>query len=170
MSCSSYDDSVGLLHSPVTKQALMINCAAGKNILQFELKPSTSGTMTASVAKVNLYVYVWKRRETRRSRRNRRKSKKSKLIKIRVFLVDDRNRKKKRIAELRKRVHSSNWHRLSLPVSLIHSLWQVIKSFVWAAALLLLLLFRFFRESWNDHSRMGENLRSQLFSCICEST
>ena len=34
----------------------------------------------------------------------------------------------------------------------------------------VVLLFRFFRESWNDHSRTGGNLCSQLFSCIYEST
>lgn len=54
--------------------------------------------------------------------RNRRKFKKQKFVKIRVFQVDDRNRKGKRVAELRKNIESSTWHRLTLPVYLVSSL------------------------------------------------
>nr|KAG5701603.1 hypothetical protein BaRGS_019292 [Batillaria attramentaria] len=94
----------------------------GKNILEFELRRPSSGSVSTPVAcKVNLYVFIWMKRGSRKARRSRRKSRTSKLVKIRVFLVDEQNRKSKRIAELRKRVSRSNWHRLGLPVSLIHS-------------------------------------------------
>ncbi|PVD30756.1 hypothetical protein C0Q70_10031 [Pomacea canaliculata] len=88
----------------------------GKNILVFDLqRPDSTG-----VAKVNLWVYIWNKRN--KNNRQRRKSKKGRLIKIRVFQIDERSPKGKRIAELRKHVQSSNWHRLSLPVSLVQSL------------------------------------------------
>ncbi|XP_076439629.1 uncharacterized protein LOC143279468 [Babylonia areolata] len=95
-----------------------------KNVLEFSFKrPTTYQSPSSTVSKINLYLYVWKRREGRRLRRNRRRFRK-RLIKIRVFQVSERNRKGKRIAELRKNVQSSHWHRLSLPVSLVHQLWE----------------------------------------------
>ncbi|KAL8611947.1 hypothetical protein ACOMHN_034076 [Nucella lapillus] len=96
----------------------------GKNVLEFSIKRPRAGNLPITVSKINLYVYVWKRREARRPRRNRRRPRK-RLIKIRVFQVEGRSRKGKRIAELRKNVHSSQWHRLSLPVSVVHSMWKV---------------------------------------------
>lgn len=103
-------------HGIITFHKSVHLCVAGKNILVFDLqRPDSTG-----VAKVNLWVYIWNKRN--KNTRQRRKSKKGRLIKIRVFQIDERSPKGKRIAELRKHVQSSNWHRLSLPVSLVQSL------------------------------------------------
>ncbi|XP_076461573.1 uncharacterized protein LOC143294045 [Babylonia areolata] len=110
--------------SPSFLPVFVFSKSPGNNVLEFELNRNRTSNMPDTMAKVNLYLYVWKQRESRRSRRNRRRSKRHRFIRLRVFQVNERNRKKKRIAELRKRVHRSHWHRLSLPVSLVQSMWQ----------------------------------------------
>ncbi|XP_046564311.1 inhibin beta A chain-like isoform X1 [Haliotis rubra] len=87
----------------------------GKNLLKFTIKKS-KGDQVSVVTRVNLWIHVWQKEKKRQARRKR----KGKMIRISVY--NNSSKDDKVIAELRTRIQSTDWFRISLPISLVRNL------------------------------------------------